>query len=165
MALQCCNQAYTCHIHPCPPPTTCGASASTHLRQPTTSPLHISQAASPTCCPSHPPYTPPASNRAPSCCPSPAERYYYYFNTGLQSQYTLMTQGNLGEEGSVLLDPNTFSEDGTVALRSISFSEDGKMLAYAVSSGGSDWSTIKVGGAVGGGGGAGRVGRWPWWGL
>lgn len=43
-----------------------------------------------------------------------------------------------------LLDPNTLSEDGTVALKDATFSDDGKLIAYSLSSGGSDWATIKV---------------------
>jgi hypothetical protein len=56
----------------------------------------------------------------------------------------LWTQASLDAEAHVLLDPNTFSDDGTVSLKAISFSEDGLLLAYSTSSGGSDWSTIKV---------------------
>lgn len=47
-------------------------------------------------------------------------------------------------EAEALLDPNTFSEDGTVSLSTLSVSEDAKYLAYALSSSGSDWTTIKV---------------------
>ena len=44
----------------------------------------------------------------------------------------------------VLIDPNTFSEDGTFSLGSTSISPDGKLIAYAVSDGGSDWRTWYV---------------------
>lgn len=44
----------------------------------------------------------------------------------------------------MLIDPNTLSEDGTIALMGKSFSEDGELLAYSLSSGGSDWRTVKV---------------------
>jgi len=71
-------------------------------------------------------------------------RYYYYFNTGLQAQYVLYSQADLDSEATVLLDPNTLSTDGTVALKDIEFSNDGSLLAYSLSSGGSDWSTIQV---------------------
>ena len=47
-------------------------------------------------------------------------------------------------EPRVLLDPNTLSEDGTVALTSTFVSEDGSLLAYLLSSGGSDQQDIHL---------------------
>lgn len=57
---------------------------------------------------------------------------------------------------AVFFDPNTLSEDGTVAMGDMQWSDDGSLAAYSLSSGGSDWSTIRVGrprtgGARGGG--------------
>lgn len=71
-------------------------------------------------------------------------RYYYYHNSGLQQQYVLFGQDSLQAEPVCLLDPNTLSEDGTVALKDATFSDNGKLMAYSLSSGGSDWATIKV---------------------
>lgn len=34
--------------------------------------------------------------------------------------------------------------DGTVALKDIEWSEDGRLVAYSLSSGGSDWATLHV---------------------
>ncbi|CAJ1973166.1 unnamed protein product [Sphenostylis stenocarpa] len=73
-----------------------------------------------------------------------ADKYFYFHNTGLQPQNILYVQESLEGEAEVLLDPNGFSEDGTVSLSTLSVSEDGKYLAYALSSSGSDWTTIKV---------------------
>lgn len=70
--------------------------------------------------------------------------YVYSHNTGLQAQSVVFTQAAPGADATVLLDPNTLSDDGTVALGSTSFSEDGTLLAYALSSGGSDWRTVHV---------------------
>ena len=49
-----------------------------------------------------------------------------------------------GSGGRLLLDPNTFSEDGTSSLAGYNASKDGRWLAYLVSDGGSDWSTIRL---------------------
>lgn len=62
----------------------------------------------------------------------------------MQAQSVLYTQATPDGDATVLLDPNKLSDDGTVALGSTSFSEDGTMMAYTLSSGGSDWRTVHV---------------------
>lgn len=74
----------------------------------------------------------------------PKLSYVYSHNSGLQAQSVLYTQATPDGDATVLLDPNTLSDDGTVALGSTSFSEDGTMMAYTLSSGGSDWRTVHV---------------------
>jgi len=71
-------------------------------------------------------------------------RWFYMRNNGLQDQNVLYTMQAPGEEAVVLLDPNTLSTDGKLALNALSVSPDGNFLAYAVSSGGSDWQTWKI---------------------
>jgi prolyl oligopeptidase len=71
-------------------------------------------------------------------------RYFFSNNTGLQNQSVLYMQQTLQSEAVVVIDPNTFSEDGTIALTNQAFSKDGKLMAYGISSGGSDWQEIKI---------------------
>ncbi len=68
---------------------------------------------------------------------------YYYKNDGLQNQYVIYRKKEDGD-AEVFLDPNTFSEDGTTSLGSVSFSKNGKILAYAISEGGSDWRKVII---------------------
>ena len=72
------------------------------------------------------------------------KRYFYYKNDGLQNQSVLYTADSLEGTPRVLLDPNTLSQNGTVALSGTAISEDGKLLAYSLSSAGSDWQEWKV---------------------
>ncbi|MGE5658108.1 MAG: prolyl oligopeptidase family serine peptidase [Actinomycetota bacterium] len=72
------------------------------------------------------------------------DRYFYFKNDGLQNQSVLYTLTSLDAEAKVLLDPNTLSEDGTVALSGIAISNDGKLMAYGLSTSGSDWQEWKV---------------------
>ncbi|MBD2071550.1 S9 family peptidase [Leptolyngbya sp. FACHB-671] len=71
-------------------------------------------------------------------------RYFYFKNDGLQNQSVLYTLPELDAEPRVLLDPNTLSEDGTVALSGLAISEDAKLMAYGLSTSGSDWQEWKV---------------------
>jgi prolyl oligopeptidase len=71
-------------------------------------------------------------------------RYFYSRNDGLQAQSVIYTLKSLGDAPRMLLDPNTLSADGTVALSGTAVSPDGKLLAYGISSSGSDWVEWKV---------------------
>ncbi len=71
-------------------------------------------------------------------------RYFFTRNNGLQNQNVLYRVDSLNGEPKVVLDPNLLSQDGTVALSGMGLSEDGKLLAYGLSSGGSDWQEWHV---------------------
>tara|TARA_Y100001934_G_scaffold279280_1_gene382628 strand:- start:3403 stop:5604 length:2202 start_codon:yes stop_codon:yes gene_type:complete len=71
-------------------------------------------------------------------------RYFFTRNDGLQNQSTLHVSDSLDGKARLLLDPNTLSKDGTVALRSYAISPDGNLMAYGLSSAGSDWQRWKV---------------------
>ena len=71
-------------------------------------------------------------------------RWFISRNNGLQNQNVLYTMERPDAEPKLLLDPNTLSSDGTKALNNMSVSPNGKYLAYAVSSGGSDWQEWRI---------------------
>ena len=70
--------------------------------------------------------------------------WFYTHNDGLQNQAVLFVTADPADKGRVLLDPNTLSADGTVSLRNTAVSDDGRLLAYALSDGGSDWQIWHV---------------------
>ena len=65
--------------------------------------------------------------------------YFYSHNNGLQNQSVLYVTNSLESEARVLLDPNQWSQEGTKALSSYAPSPNGKLMAYSISSAGSDW--------------------------
>lgn len=73
-----------------------------------------------------------------------ANRYYFFKNDGLQNQSVLYAQENLQSQPFAVIDPNTFSADGTSSLQELAISKDGRYVAYTVSTGGSDWRTIRI---------------------
>jgi prolyl oligopeptidase len=71
-------------------------------------------------------------------------RYFFTRNDGLQNQNVLYRIDTLGGAPRLVLDLNALSHDGTIAMTGWSVSEDGKLLAYGLSSGGSDWQEWRV---------------------
>jgi prolyl oligopeptidase len=74
-------------------------------------------------------------------------RYLVSRNDGSLQQdqwFVADTLDELVAGGRLLVDPNTFSTDGTSSLAGYDVSRDGELLAYQVSDGGSDWTTMRV---------------------
>ena len=74
-------------------------------------------------------------------------RYLVNRNDGTQQQdqwFVADSLEELREGGRLLVDPNTFSDDGTASLKTYDVSRDGRLLAYQVSEGGSDWTTVRL---------------------
>jgi len=73
-----------------------------------------------------------------------SSRYFFTKNDGLQNQSVLYMQTRLDGEPKIILDPNSLSKDGTVALTNQVPSKDGTLLAYGLSSRGSDRQEIRI---------------------
>ena len=71
-------------------------------------------------------------------------RYIVERNSGLQNQDLMYVRDGIDAPERLLLDPNRLSTDGTIALSGAQFTLDGKLLAYGLSSGGSDQKEIHV---------------------
>ncbi|NOZ85585.1 MAG: S9 family peptidase [Deltaproteobacteria bacterium] len=73
-------------------------------------------------------------------------RYFFLMNKGLANQPKLYVRnhGQAEKDARVLVDPNKLSKDGTTAITGFEPSRDGKMLAYLLSSKGSDWQELRI---------------------
>jgi prolyl oligopeptidase len=71
-------------------------------------------------------------------------RLFYRKNAGLQKQSPVYTRTSADAPPTLVIDPNVISEEGTVALSDYRPSPDARLLAYGLSEGGADWTTIHV---------------------
>jgi prolyl oligopeptidase len=71
-------------------------------------------------------------------------RYFYARRDGRQDQPVLLVRDGLDGADRTLLDPNQLSQKGVVALDWWFPSNDGKLLAYGLSEGGDEMSTLRV---------------------
>jgi len=72
------------------------------------------------------------------------DNYFYRKNDGLQNQSVMYKTDNPEQDGEVFFDPNKLSDDGTVALGGTSVNKAGNLMAYSVSTAGSDWQELHV---------------------
>jgi prolyl oligopeptidase len=71
-------------------------------------------------------------------------RYFLLHNPGLRNQPVLYVQDGAGGTARALLDPNALSPDGTVALTAVAPNDQGTLVAYGLSTGGSDRQEIRI---------------------
>ena len=71
-------------------------------------------------------------------------RYFFVEKSGKQDLGVLYWAPALDAAPRVLVDPNALSADATASLADYSISPDGRLVAYAVSDGGTDWDTWHV---------------------
>jgi prolyl oligopeptidase len=71
-------------------------------------------------------------------------RTFFFREEGLQNHAVLWVIDWNRAQPRVLFDPNPLSDDGSVALSYVAVSEDGSLLAYGLTSCGSDWTELRV---------------------
>ena len=71
-------------------------------------------------------------------------RYFYLRNDGLQNQSVLCVREGIDGKEKVLIDPNSLSDKGIISLDWWYPSEDGKYVAYGLSVGGNELSTLHI---------------------
>jgi prolyl oligopeptidase len=71
-------------------------------------------------------------------------RYFYLHSDGAQDQCVLYVAEALDGPARALLDPNALTPERPVTLADFEVSRDGEYVAYAISTGGSDWKTWRV---------------------
>src|SRR5260370_31917512 len=76
-----------------------------------------------------------------------ADRYFFLHDDCLQNQAVLYHQRPRSGDPAPLLDPNLLAADGAVALSTLAVSDDARLLAYATSTGGSEWGEFHGPGA------------------
>ena len=77
--------------------------------------------------------------------PHIAGKYYFYTRReGMQNQPVLYVREGVNGKDRVLLDANQLAADGTIALDWYQPSENGRYVAYGVSPGGSEMSTLHI---------------------
>nr|5UW3_A Chain A, Peptide cyclase 1 [Gypsophila vaccaria]5UW3_B Chain B, Peptide cyclase 1 [Gypsophila vaccaria]5UW3_C Chain C, Peptide cyclase 1 [Gypsophila vaccaria]5UW3_D Chain D, Peptide cyclase 1 [Gypsophila vaccaria]5UW6_A Chain A, Peptide cyclase 1 [Gypsophila vaccaria]5UW6_B Chain B, Peptide cyclase 1 [Gypsophila vaccaria]5UW6_C Chain C, Peptide cyclase 1 [Gypsophila vaccaria]5UW6_D Chain D, Peptide cyclase 1 [Gypsophila vaccaria] len=72
-----------------------------------------------------------------------ANKYFHFYNSGLQAQNVFQMQDDLDGKPEVLYDPN-LREGGRSGLSLYSVSEDAKYFAFGIHSGLTEWVTIKI---------------------
>jgi prolyl oligopeptidase len=71
-------------------------------------------------------------------------RYIYYQYPPDEGQYALYMRDSLDGNPTILVNPNGFGDSGMASITAWAVSHDGRLLAYALSYGGSDWQEIHL---------------------
>ena len=72
------------------------------------------------------------------------DRLFFFENSGIEDGAVLYVQDRPDVSPRVLLDPSTMSKDGSVTIVDQAASPDGRYLAYAVSTKGSPWRSVRI---------------------
>ena len=72
------------------------------------------------------------------------DRLFYFENGGLENQSVLYMHERTESTPRAIIDANTFSNEGLIAVVGASPSPESRYLAYAVSTHGSSWLTVRI---------------------
>ncbi|KAK9672894.1 hypothetical protein RND81_12G132800 [Saponaria officinalis] len=72
-----------------------------------------------------------------------ADKYFHFYNSGLQAQNVYQMLDGLDGKPEVIYDPN-LREDGRTGLSVYSVSEDAKYFAFGIATGFTEWLTVQV---------------------
>ena len=72
------------------------------------------------------------------------KHWFFYRNSGLQTQSPLYIRDSETGPARLFFDPNTLSKDGSIQMAGTSFTLDGTLMAYSTQEGGADWQTWHV---------------------
>ncbi len=70
--------------------------------------------------------------------------FVFEHNSGRLEQDVLRVSDDPSQLGRIVLDPNAMAADGSVSITGYELSPNGRLLAYSLSTGGSDWDSWRI---------------------